>query len=574
MTSGGRTPGPGRSARARLLGVAFVSVAALTTSLLPGAAVAAGTQARGTAPSAAGSTTVQGADSSARQVPAQQQRKAKRKKGKKGKQVRVPRVFGITRADQDWYNARLKVKWTGVSGVTYQLRWADSVARLGSARVVGTSSPYGVYVGPLDRGRTWQFQVRAVRSGKVGAWSTARGLRFINYWPKGPTLAPGARQAGSVSYTWPAVPYASRYRVRHSPAWYGNWPGSPTYTSPASGGWMSQATRSTTWSIPTTPAFGDGMLAVDYANPVFAQLEANNQFVAGASQLSSWTLAWPTPPTPEPGDPVRLGSYNVMLGPTGARADAVAENISSHDVTMVALQEANSSTGTEVAEALGPNWAAVVTAYGAQQQILYRTDLFTLSGSGSFLVPNPKPGSGPLVTPWAKFAPVGATPGHNQSFYVVSVHFSEDASKTQIEKNRDTGLAAQAVIDSMAQVNVLDEPMIVAGDIRYGREPYGDVAGHTPAHPTFVRAGYYDAMASLNRIGSNYSVVNAQAAQTPHPSGLGPRSDHILLKGFRGTNSYVNVTNWSSNGQIPSDHNLIYSDLEIPFLEETAPGGS
>jgi len=547
--------------------VTFVGVAALTTSLLPGSAAAA-SQARGTPQSAARHSSVQGAHSSAaRQVPAQQQRKAKRKKGKKGKKGNVPRVFGITRAGQDWYSGRLKVKWTRVSGVTYQLRWADGVARLGSARVVGTASPYGVYVGPLDRGKTWQFQVRAVRSGKVGAWSTARGLRFVNYWPKGPTLAPGSQPAEAVAFKWAAVPYASRYRVRYSPAWYGNWPGSPTYTSRASDGWVSQAARSTTWSIPTTPALGDGMLAVDYANPVFAQLEANNQFVSGASQRSAWTLAWPTPPTPEPGDAVRLGSYNVMLGPTGERAEAIAENISSHGVTMVALQEANASTGFEVAEALGPNWTAVATSYGAAQQILYRSDLFTVSGTGSFPVPNPRPGSGPLVTPWAKFASVEATPGRNQSFYVVSVHFSEDASKTPIEKNRDTGLAAQAVIDSMQAVNVLDEPMIVAGDIRYGREPYGDTAGYTPAHPTFVRAGYYDAMASLSRTGSDYSVVSGQAAQTRHPSGLGPRSDHILLKGFRGSFSYVNVTNWSKNGQTPSDHNLIYSDLAIPFQE-------
>ncbi len=573
MSGGGTVAARRRPWRTRLVGVALLGVTALMASLLPGSAAAAASPARGTAPSAHQSThqsaPVGAADSAtARQASEQQARKVKRKKKKKKRKAKVaaavPRVFGVTRADQDWYNGKLKVKWTRVSGVTYQLRWADSVARLGSARVVGTASPYGVYVGPLDRGKTWQFQVRAVRSGKVGAWSTARGLRFINYWPKGPSLAPDSQQTDAVSFKWPAVPYASRYRVQYSPAWFGSWPGSATYTSPTPDGWVSQSARSTTLSLPTRPAFGDRMLAVDYANPVFAQLEANNQYVSGASQRSAWTLSWPTPPTPEAGDAVHLGSYNVMV-PTDARVTAVAENISSHGLTIVALQEAGYATAAEIVTALGPTWSRVASGNGAAQQILYRNDLFTVTGSGQFAVPNPKTPSSPLVTPWAKFAKVGAIPDHNQSFYVVSVHFSEDASKTPLEKNRDTGLAAQAVIDAMNGVNTLDEPMIVAGDLRYGREPYGDIAGYTAAHPTFIRDGFYDSMASLSRIGSNYSGFNGLAAQTPHPSGLGPRSDHILLKGFRGSFKYVNVANWTKNGAIPSDHNLIYSELAIPF---------
>ncbi|MCW2763171.1 MAG: hypothetical protein JWR85_3372 [Marmoricola sp.] len=570
MTDGGtRTR---RAGRARLASVALLGVAAMTALLLPSgtAAATADRQARaGHEPSS-----THAADSSlARHAAAKKHRPKKHKKHKKNKktqQVKVPRVYGLTRADQDWYQARLKIKWTRVSGVTYQLRWADTVSRLPSARLLGTASATGVFIGPLDRGKTWQFQVRAVRSGQVGAWSTARALRFANYWPKGPTVAPGSQRTDAVTFTWPSVSYASRYRVRYSPAWYGNWPGSPTYTTPTGNGWLPQTARSTTWSIPKTPTLGDKMLAVEYANPVFAQLEASNQYVAGASQRSAWTLAWPTPPTPLAGDAVRMGSYNVMLSPVGDRAAAVAENISSHGVTLVALQEANVATAVAVADALGPKWAAVATSYGAAQQILYRTDLFTQTGGGSFLVPNPKQVSVPLVTPWAKFVPISAEPGRSQSFYVVSVHFSEDSAKTALQKNRDTGLAAQAVIREMNSVNTADQPLIVAGDIRYGREPYGDTAAYTPAQPTFIRAGFYDSMASLSRTGSAYSVVNSvggtpSAAQTPHPSGLGPRSDHILLKGLRGSFHYVNVVNWSKNGEVPSDHNLIYADLAIPF---------
>ncbi len=64
-------------------------------------------------------------------------------------------------------------------------------------------------------------------------------------------------------------------------------------------------------------------------------------------------------------------------------------------------------------------------------------------------------------------------------------------------------------------------PVIVAGDLRYGREPWGERPGYVPAQPTFVRNGYYDAMASQSMHGQNYSIVNtggkpsAQQRRTP-----------------------------------------------------------
>jgi len=95
------------------------------------------------------------------------------------------------------------------------------------------------------------------------------------------------------------------------------------------------------------------------------------------------------------------------------------------------------------------------------------------------------------------------------------------------------------------------------------------VSGPGTSQPTFVRDGYYDAMASQSMHGQNYSIVNItggkpSAHQTPHPSGAGPRSDHILMRGIVGSQTYANVVDWSYGGVVPSDHNLIFSDIMIP----------
>lgn len=487
------------------------------------------------------------------------------------KRGKASRVYAITRAGQDWYGSRLLVKWRSVRGASYQLRWSDATSRLSSSKVVATRTAGGTYASGLDRGKTWYFQVRAVKGGAVGPWSGPRGLRFQNFWPHAPTLS-AAGTPGGVQFRWGYTPYVSRYRVRWSAAWYGQWPGSASYADDAAGGWVNQYTRQSSYQVPARTGAGDNFLGVEYANPVFAQLEANNAYnSAGAIRRSSWVAQWPTPPAPAPGDPVRMGTYNVMLNPSGARAAAIASNIRTHGVTVVALQEANSVSADAVRSALGPSWARVSgNTHYAGQQILYRKDLFSVDSRGEFDVSNPKSPGQPLKMPWARLAPLNGRAGASQSFYVVSVHFSENASKSGSEKNRDTGLAAQEVMRHMNRINYGDAPVIVAGDMRYGREPYGDPAGYTPAQPTFVRGGYYDAMAAQHKSGHQYSVVNLvsgrrMARQVPHPSGLGPRSDHILAKGIRGSRSYVNVANWSSGGEPPSDHNLVYADLAIPY---------
>jgi hypothetical protein len=479
----------------------------------------------------------------------------------------LKRVDHVTRVTQDWYNAKLKIRWRAVKGATYKWRYALSPSDLSAARVRWTGTWRGTYTQPLDRSRTYFVQVRAYKKGAVGPWSRTRQFRFVNRWPSAPTMAAHG-VAGGVQFTWGLNPNTSRYRVRWSPAWYGAWPGAATYTT-AGGAWLGQSARSSTFKVPTTPQPGDGMVAVAYGNPVFGRLEANNQYhPSNPTMLSRWVVAWPKAPTPATGDPIRFGTYNVMLNPTGARAASVAKNISSHGLTMVALQEAKDDTSTAVRNALGSAWSVVGTTSNTQQ-ILYRNDKFTLQGSGVFEVDNWRDTRAPIVTPYARFAPKYPVSADSQSFWVVSAHFTEDASKSAMGKNADTGRNAREVMAEMDKRDYADEPIIVAGDLRYGREPWGDVAGYVPAQPTFVRGGYYDAEASQAKLGQAYSTVNSvngtpTASQKPNAAGLGPRADYILLKGITGSKTYSNVYNWSNSGSVPSDHNLVYSDIMVP----------
>jgi endonuclease/exonuclease/phosphatase family metal-dependent hydrolase len=478
----------------------------------------------------------------------------------------VARVSGVEVKGQSWCAAKLRIRWKAVSGATYQVRWASSKTRLGAARTLPVRRNVAS-VGPLSVTGTTYLQVRAVRAGKLGAWSRIRAARFSTGWPSAPRLS-GSGVAGGVRFTWPCVTYASRYRVRWAAAPYGKWPATTNYVS----GWLGASVRSSTFRVPATPQSGDHMLGVAYANPVWGRLEAGNS--NGGVRLSTgWVPVFPAPPNPGTGDGVRIGTYNVMLSPgAGSRVNAIAANISSHNLSVVALQEANLTTAKAVVAALGSGWAYADSGTDAMQQVLYRTASYREDVSGTFNVRNARAPGTPLVTPWVRLTPVSsASPGHGRPFYVVSAHIQENPDKSAMDKKRDAGLAAGDVMNGINAVNGESDPVVVAGDLRYLREPWSDVPGYVEGPPTLVRGGYYDAMAALRKTNFQYPTFNGGTGttsqrQTPAQSGVAPRADYVMLKGFRGSNAYVNVANWaSSTGIVPSDHNLVYVDVTVPF---------
>ena len=470
------------------------------------------------------------------------------------------RVSGVAVKGQNWCASTLRVGWRAVSGATYQVRWSSSKGALRTATPVAARRPV-TSIGPLAGGTTF-FQVRAVRHGRAGAWSGVRSGRFTSHWPGEPRLS-GIGVPGGVRFTWGCTPYASRYRVAWSAAPWGKWPTSPSSVS----GWLPQFARSSVFTIPSTPQPGDNMLGVAYANLVFGQLEAGNPS-GGVRRSTGWVPVFPTPPDPGTGDAPRLGTYNVLGGPTGgARISAIAANIASHGLTVVALQEASTATAQAVAWTLGGDWTYVPYA-NAPQQILYRTSAYRFGASGTFGVPDPASAT-PVTTPWARLVPANGS-AKSQPIYVVSVHLVDNANHSPMEKKRDAGIGAQTIMANVNAVDPTGAPVVVAGDLRYLREPFGDVAGYVEAPPTFVRGGYYDAMAAWSKTNVAYGTSNGGNGTTAPPqvaaqSGVGGRADYIMLKGFRSSNSYVNVANWSYGGVTPSDHNLVYADLTVPF---------
>jgi hypothetical protein len=474
----------------------------------------------------------------------------------------TPRVASVKVRGQNWCASTMRLTWKGVAGATYQVRWASAKARLRSAAPV-TVRGRSVNAGPLAGGTSY-FQVRALRHGRAGAWSAVRVGRFSSHWPGEPVLS-GHGVANGVQFTWGCTQYASRYRVAWSAAPFGKWPETPSYVS----GWLPQYARSSTFGVSAVPQSGDHMLGVAYANPVFGQLEAGNPS-GGVRHSTGWEPVFPAPPDPGPGDPMRVGTYNVMLNPTdGSRLAAIAANINSHALGVVALQEANDGTAKALVRALGAGWAYVAPGNIAPQQILYRTDVFRAADSGSFYVPNPQTPSLPDLTPWVRLERL-ASGGQSQPVYVVSAHVTEDGNKSAMDRKRDAGIVAQVLMEGVGRANPAGSPVVLAGDLHYLREPYNDVPGYVEAPPTLVRGGYYDAMAALSKDNIAYQTFNGgngttAPRQAPAQSGVAGRSDYVMLKGFRSSNAYVNVANWSLNGLVPSDHNLVYADVTVPF---------
>jgi hypothetical protein len=470
----------------------------------------------------------------------------------------VARVSGVKIGAENRCAATIRVKWRAVRGATYQVRWGSSKGRMRAARPMAVRRRAAT-VGPVSvSGRTY-IQVRAVRHGKPGSWSRTEKARFSSTRFAQPCALSGQGVPGGVQFTWGATAGASGYRVRWAAAPFGKWPDNASYVS----GWLPGSARSSTFAVPATPQSGDHMLGVAYANPVWGQLEARNSN-GTVRHSEGWVPVFPAPPDPGAGDPLRVGSYNVMLDPTGARAQVIAENIRGHGLGVAALQEANAGSAQAIVAALGPEWDFTPKGTMAPQTVVYRKSAYRLLGSGTFAVRNPKQPSTPIITPWALLQPVNPS-AKSQAVYVVSAHVTEDASKSVMDRKRDAGLIAQDVMNGINAVNTAGRPVIVAGDLHYLREPFGDVPGYLEAPPTFVRGGYYDAMAALSKVNVGFPTFNGGQGQEASQTGVSPRADYIMLKGFRSSNAYVNVANWAPGGQPPSDHNLVYADVTVPF---------
>lgn len=403
-------------------------------------------------------------------------------------------------------------------------------------------------------------------------------LRVDKHRPTRP-VAKAHPVAGGVRYTWGTSTHATRYRVQWAPAAFDQWPGAATFI----GGWLSGATRSATHRVPTNPVTDKTMTALPYGNPVFGQVQANNAHLKrGGTNRSSWVIGFPLAPTPGAGDPVRMGSYNILgrqivngRATFPARVPYLAKNIADHGLTVVSLQEVGKGNLGSLIRALEgdthASWssAKLPDSDTTELNVIYRTDSFTETDAGTFTIDNYRKNA-PMVNPWVRLRPAPGS-AWTREFYVVPAHFVPSGASdgtNQAANNRDTGANAREVISAVGpgNPNNIDStlPIIIAGDYTSNSNNFGDTH---PAQPTFVRAGFWDAMAAPTKANVAFGTVNKQAHEQRANSGLGGRADAIFLRGFNGNGSvrYVNVANWYGGGpKPPSDHNLIYADLRIP----------
>jgi hypothetical protein len=514
------------------------------------------------------------------------------------KAKRVPKVSGLAAAGEDWYNAKLKVKWKRVAGARYQVRWGASAAALRKAKVVATSAT-SASSPALNRCVTNYAQVRAIKRGKPGAWSAAKGMRFTQKKPSGAGVIAAnftaTPLANGVRYTWKAVPNATRYRVRWSAGPPGSpWAGRPSgYVATVSGGWQNQYARSATLTF-KGPAFGDQMMGSAYAKPVFAQFEAGTECSSTTLPHTPYKGTLPLPKKPATaGDLFRFGSYNVELTPNSttapARIAAIAANIKAQSLTVLVLQEANDDTATSIETALAglgqTHWAVAPGATG-QQRILYDEVRFKWEEGGMLGAPAamPRDWAVPIPTPWARFSQVSPSDAKSQGIFVVAPHLSSDPAASARENHAIVGAQAAALVGAIDNANTLHLPVATGGDFKgtfnlncdeLGSNEVPSASCVAEGQPTFVRLGYLDALNALSRTGIEWNTVTKHAPEVANPFGFGARADFILTKDFGGSVAYKTVANVTSaavdwgllhpGDHHPTDHNMIWADLRIPY---------
>ncbi|MCW2785798.1 MAG: hypothetical protein JWP74_2315 [Marmoricola sp.] len=501
----------------------------------------------------------------------------------------VPKVSGLASNGQYFAGSTLKLKWKKVSGATYQVRWASSTSKLKSAKkyaVTGTSATSPVE----NRCTTTYGQVRAKKSGKYGPWSTAKSLKFKIGKPGVPTMN-SVGKPNAVELTWPAVTNAASYTI--------HWYAAPSSLSPIKSQTVSATTTSATLNLPTPAEYGPGdqQMGTAYANPVYARIQANRACSTTSVQSAGPKPFFPAAGNPgTTGDPLAVGSYNVehFPGTTNdpdptkrqARVAALAKNIDTADASglglqVVTLQEANNGTGTALASALNSLTNSDWTSYGSGSgQIIWRTGVYQDVAHGIFATP---PAGIPATTPWVRLHRVdaGAT-ANSQDIFVVSVHI-DSTTGTIAQQKSDNGAAGSYLMDQITAVDTAPvAPVVAAGDYRYLREDttqsnrFAEEPGHIESPVRFVRAGYYDAMAAVQKVGTQYATSGTHKVQTPNVAyGVGVRSDHLMLLGFTGVAKYENVANRTFPAMVtagwpdpyPSDHNLIYAVTTVPYSE-------
>jgi len=490
----------------------------------------------------------------------------------------VPQVTGLTANGSNLSTQKLGVKWTAVSGATYQSRWATSTSGLSAAHVYSNTLTSALSPVLSNFCATWYAQVRALKGGAYGAWSTPKALTFagLSSVPAAKPTTSSQTSTTAAQIHWARVGGAVGSRAHYSPAPYGNWPGVYPYTATTG--------SSTTGLGINLPAVGpkDHFMGARYGNPLFFQLETKR--CNGSYTKAPFSLVWPKaypPGDSTTGNMVRIGSYNIeaISSPTVTKINDLADNIARQNLDVIGLQEATAWQAPTVSDLIAAlsakgqgDWQA---AGRGEVYVMWRTSRWSKVSDTDIGKPVDSTAATPLPTPGVHLTPA-VHDASRQDIFVASVHL-EDRRKffpdaTIPERKKDAHDAAASLLTAIAAANPTHLPTLVAADFigNFGSgycDESSSPACQPEGQPTFIRAGYLDAEAAVTRAGVAYSTLNKHVAnQAPDVSGFGGRADFIVAKGLTGFNKYVVVpkTYGNASAAYQSDHNLVYAELFVP----------
>ncbi|GAA4810054.1 endonuclease/exonuclease/phosphatase family protein [Nocardioides caeni] len=490
-----------------------------------------------------------------------------------------PKVTGVTPVGQEWVAAKLQVRWRAIPGASYQVRWGRTTAALARARV--HPSPRASATSPAlsTRCEPWRVQVRAVRSGRVGPWSSARQVRFTNRAPGVPALRHSATVQTSETaarVTWGRTPYVARYRLDWSAAPNGYWKGFEHNHTP----WQGPASTGVSIQLPAAATAGDRFLHPAYGNPVYGQLNYDNGCTR-TYRKSGWFGFFPQSRVPDAGDAVAFGTYNTelpsRLGAVPAKIANLAENIASQDLDVVVLQEANDDRAQSLLARLDARGQTDWTSHGVgSQQVMWRTSQWELVEGTALGMANDGNPATPLPTPGVRLTPAaGVADPQRQDIFVVSVHLEDTPGGTVAQRKRNANKAAGILLDQIAAAGTAGLPVLAGGDFKGSFSDGSAGSGSCDesngcvgeGQPTFVRAGFWDSRTAPVKDGLAFGTVNKHVANPPRNStGVGNRTDFLLAKGAGGFTLHRNVvrTFGDASDSHQSDHNLVVAHVVIP----------
>ncbi|WP_354438150.1 hypothetical protein [Marmoricola sp. OAE513] len=228
----------------------------------------------------------------------------------------VPKVTSVAYAGQNSATGQIKVKWKKVKGAKYQLRWAPSSSKLKSAKLYSSTATSAYSPVLSNRCVSWYVQVRAIKKGKKGKFSTPKAVKLkVGY----PTKPVGSQintttqtDPTSAQIRWSTTANVAKARLHWSAAPFEKWIGFDNRTAFTTG-------HSLSIKLPASPVPGDRTISPAYGNPIFGELEVSNGCTSSLPS-TAYVAMFPKPADPgnaSTGDALAVASYNVGEHPDG-----------------------------------------------------------------------------------------------------------------------------------------------------------------------------------------------------------------------------------------------------------------